>query len=161
MVDIALNWNDDGADIVIENGDILSDNGLATAVMISLFSDARAPESEVLPDGETSRRGWWGDYIGTTTGSLLWLSEREKTLPSTAAKKKRYCEDALKWLLDKNIAQKVEVTATIIKPQAVQIKINIYRGTSKDYSYLWEAMENYDSVSISNENISVEFIEKA
>ena len=60
MSDAALNWYDYGADIKVENGDIVPDNGLATSVLISLFTDARAPSPDALPPGESSLRGWWG-----------------------------------------------------------------------------------------------------
>ena len=61
MSDAALVWFPFGADININNGDLSADNGLATAVMISLFTDARAPDLTLLPAGENDVRGWWGD----------------------------------------------------------------------------------------------------
>lgn len=49
MGDAALNWYDFGADIKVENGDLLADQGLATSVLISLFTDARSPSEKLLP----------------------------------------------------------------------------------------------------------------
>ncbi|MEG2173151.1 MAG: phage GP46 family protein, partial [Desulfovibrionaceae bacterium] len=37
------------------------DDGLTRAVVISLFSDARALTDDILPDGSVSRRGFWAD----------------------------------------------------------------------------------------------------
>ncbi|WP_267881330.1 hypothetical protein [Xenorhabdus nematophila] len=39
MNDIALQWQVNGADIVIDHADILLDNSLSTAIIISLFTD--------------------------------------------------------------------------------------------------------------------------
>jgi len=159
MSDAALVWFPFGADINISNGDLSADNGLATAVMISLFTDARVPYLTLLPAGEEELRGWWGDIDTFKTGSLLWLINREKTLPEVATRAREACDDALKWLLDDEIAGKVEVTAQIIKPIGLEIIIKIYRGSSRRYSYLWDAIVNYESITVQNTGISIEFLE--
>lgn len=160
MTDAALNWFDYGADISIENGDIQADNGLATSVLISLFSDARAPSPAVLPIGEDSRRGWWGDLDAEDmTGSLLWLIRREKAIPEVAAKAQQYCVEALRWLKDEEIAESYSVEATIIKPFSLQIKISIVRGTARRYSYLWKAVEDYAGMVVQNTSVQLQFIE--
>jgi len=159
MSDAALVWFPFGADINISNGDLSADNGLATAVMISLFTDARAVDLTLLPAGENEVRGWWGDIDEFKTGSLLWLIKREKTLPEVAARAREACIDALAWLREDEIAEKVEITAEIIKPSGLEIVIKIYRGTSRRYSYLWDAIVNYESITVQNTGISIEFLE--
>lgn len=64
-------------------GGLASTAGLATAIILALFSDKRAPDHAVL-DG-TDRGGWVGDRIDvradlgeTDLGSWIWLYEREK-----------------------------------------------------------------------------------
>lgn len=159
MSDAALVWFPFGADININNGDLSPDNGLATAVMISLFTDARAPDLTLLPPGETELRGWWGDIDTFKTGSLLWLFSREKTLPGVAVDVKDACLQALEWIKDEEIAEKVEVFAEIVKPIGLNVIIKIYRGNAKRYSYLWDAIQNYDSITVQNTGISIEFLE--
>ena len=159
MSDAALVWFPFGADININNGDLSADNGLATAVMISLFTDARAPDLTLLPAGENDVRGWWGDIEEFKTGSLLWLIQREKTLPEVATRAREACLTALAWLEADKIAQKVEVSAAIVKPIGLDISIKIYRGESRRYSYLWDAIKNYESVTVQNTGISIEFLE--
>lgn len=160
MTDAALNWYDFGADINIENGDLAADNGLATGVLISLFSDARAPSESILPPGEKSLRGWWGDLDTTEkTGSLLWLINREKTISEVAERAREYCEECLRWVLDEQIAERITVETTLIKPQSLQIKILIERGTAKKYSYLWDGVKEYAGVTIQNTSIKLQFIE--
>jgi len=148
-----------GADINISNGDLSPDNGLATAVMISLFTDARAPGPDALPEGEDSLRGWWGDLDTFKTGSLLWTMAREKVLPVTAAKAREYCIDALAWIKSQGIASEIQVEADIVRPFGLEIKIRIYRGDSKRYAYLWDAIKTYESVTVQNTGISIDFIE--
>lgn len=77
--------------------DLQGDDGLMTAVIISLFTDARAHDDDPLPDERvgvsSDRRGWWGDCLpdaqGEQTlesiGSRLWLLWREKDLDSVVA----------------------------------------------------------------------------
>jgi phage gp46-like protein len=159
MSDAALVWFPFGADININNGDLSPDNGLATAVMISLLTDARAPDLSLLPDGENELRGWWGDIDDFKTGSLLWLINREKTLPGVAVRAREACINALEWLREEEIAEKVEVSAQIVKPLGLEIIIKIHRGTSRRYSYLWDAIVNYESITVQNTGISIEFLE--
>lgn len=160
MSDAALNWYDFGADISIENGDLAADEGLATGVLISLFTDARAPSESLLPPGEKSLRGWWGDLDETEkTGSLLWLINREKTISEVATRAREYCEDCLSWIVEEQIAEKVIIETLIIKPQSLQIKILIERGAAKKYSYLWDGVKEYAGVTIQNTSIKLQFIE--
>lgn len=110
--DIALKWQTNNADIVVKNADIALDNSVGTLVILSLFTDRRALASDVLPDGGTDRRGWWGDtYNQNAIGSRLWLLSREKQMSSVLHRAKFYAEEALKWLADDNHVRQVVVSA--------------------------------------------------
>lgn len=95
--------------------DLESDNGLETAVIISLFTDRRAKVDDILPDpNNLDRRGWWGDLAspdveGDQIGSRLWLLNREKTLESVLVRAKEYAEESLQWFLEDGAAKKIEV----------------------------------------------------
>jgi len=160
MSDAALNWFDFGADIKIENGDILADTGLATSVLIALFTDSRSPSELLLPPGEKQLKGWWGDLDERRkTGSLLWLINREKVLPEVATRAREYCLNALQWLLDEDIAQDVRVESLLVRPFSLQLRIFIERGTARRYSYLWEGVKEYAGVTVQNTSIQLQFIE--
>lgn len=159
MTDALLIWNDFGADINIQNGDIVSDNGLATAVLVSLFTDSRSPSEKLLPPGETELRGWWGDIGDEKTGSLLWLINREKVIPEVAERAREYCETALRWLREQDIAETVTIDAQLVRPSGLQISIKLERGSASRYSYLWEAVKEYAGVTVQNTTIRLQFIE--
>lgn len=111
--DIRLKWQINNADIVIENADIALDNSVGTLVIISLFTDRRALDSDVLPDGGTDRRGWWGDtYNQNQIGSRLWLLSREKQMSSVLTRAKYYAEEALAWLTEDKHIRNAVVSAT-------------------------------------------------
>lgn len=159
MSDGALIWFDFGADIQIENGDIVPDNGLANAVLISLFTDARAPDIIGLPPGETSLRGWWGQLAQRVIGSLLWLIMREKTTQEVAIRAKEFCDTALAWMVEEGVAAEVTVVPLIVKPSALQLTISITRGDSKQYAYLWDQVKNYVETTVQGTSIKLQFIE--
>ncbi len=101
-------------DLSIEDGDLESDDGLETAVIISLFTDRRARDDDELPDpNNPDRRGWWGDLVAEVAddqiGSRLWLLERSKTTPDVLVKAKEYAEEALSWMIEDDVAKKIEV----------------------------------------------------
>jgi phage gp46-like protein len=112
MTDIALKWIDAEPDAVVNGADLLRDDGLESAVIISLACDARADENDQLPIGEPSRRGWWGDQFSDAandrTGSKLWLLWREPRNAQTLERAKGYCEVALRWMIDDGVASSIE-----------------------------------------------------
>lgn len=160
MTDAKMLWFDFGGDIGVgSNMDLLQDDGLYTATLISLFTDRRAPLEAELPQDETSRRGWWNDALGgQKIGSLLWLINREKTLPEVAARAEEYCREALAWMIEQGIAAKVDIEAQIIKPIGLQLEIRITRGSSKQYAYLWEGVKNSAQLEAGNTSIKLQFI---
>lgn len=115
--DLRLAWNSKigAADIAIVANDLETGADLETAVLISLFTDRRAAEGDVLPDAERDRRGWWADAVplveGDQIGSRLWLLARAKRTPDTLERAREYAAEALRWLLDDAVATDVTVTA--------------------------------------------------
>ncbi|EML5157540.1 phage GP46 family protein [Morganella morganii] len=113
ICDIALKWQINNADIAVENADIVLDNSVGTLVIISLFTDRRALDSDVLPDGGNDRRGWWGDsYQKRPIGSRLWLLSREKQMSVVLRLAKFYAEEALEWMTEDGHIRSAVVSAT-------------------------------------------------
>jgi len=148
MTDLALVVKDNGLiDLNFNGGDFDLDEGLESAVLVSLFVDARATV-EQLPYGETSLRGYWGDIVtaveGDITGSLLWLLNRQKTLNSVASKAKEYAARALQWLIDDDVAKSVGIEALIIGNDCLRLDITISRPEGDEslrYDILWQAQK--------------------
>lgn len=145
-MDVKLAIKDLGGDISLQGFELETDNGLETAVVISLFTDRLAGKDDQLPDPTSGRRGWWGDSFsnkdGDKIGSRLWLLSREKQLPKVVARAKEYAEESLQWLVDDGIARSVSVTAEIVKQGVLGLLIVIDRPENPatyTYQYLWEA----------------------
>lgn len=92
---------------------------IASAVVISLFTDKRAPEGW-RPD-VTDRRGWWGDAVAAEgeapeeIGSHLWLLKNEVATERVAALAQTYATEALAWMLRDQVAASVTVEAGLIE----------------------------------------------
>ncbi len=158
MTDVALQWADGVADSSVAADDLLAEEGLQTAVVLSLFCHRRAESNDQLPPGETQRRGWWADAfasdISDRTGSKLWLLWREKRTDETLQRAKKYCEEALAWLIEDGVASTVVVatswasiaalTGSGVNPHeyALVIELEIVRPTgtheSYRYAYNWD-----------------------
>lgn len=135
MGDVMTRWSEFGGDWVVDGIDAASDDGLETAIILSLFTDRRAePEDDV-----TFRRGWWGDALpsadGDLIGSRLWLLRREKTLESVRLRAKAYAEEALKWLVDDRIARAVSVRAELLDRESIAIEVEVQRRREPAKSY--------------------------
>jgi phage gp46-like protein len=137
-----------GADYALEGLLLQDDNSLDTAVIISLFTNARASDDDVLPPGATDKQGSWMDSFpdveGDKIGSRLWLLDRAKLTQETVDKARFYCEEALAWLVTDGVAKAVNVVTEITRWHPLGIiaaKIDIVRpdGNIDRYKFasLW------------------------
>lgn len=137
MTDVALQYDPTTRtfDIAVgSNGDLVEDNGLDTAVMLSLYIDRRAEPDDEIPDGTNDRRGWWGGRIG----SRLWLLARAKEITDTLRDAKHYAEEALQWMIDAGAARAVAVTAEHIRTGVLGLLVVIEKPDGGRYEKLWE-----------------------
>lgn len=119
--DVALVWASfaEGGDIdaTIIDDDIGADQGLRTAVLLSLFIDRRALADDVLPSDDGDRRGWWGDEFaiveGDLIGSRLWLLDRSARRADIAQSAEEFAKEALAWMLEDRVASSVGATAEV------------------------------------------------
>lgn len=115
MTDLALIWDAAAhtGDLRVAGDDLAADGGVRTAVLLSLLTDRRAADGE-LPAGESDRRGWWGDTLapeGDRIGSRLWLLGREARRPDVVLRAEEYAREALEWLVEDGVAERVDVAA--------------------------------------------------
>ncbi|WP_233007148.1 phage GP46 family protein [Rheinheimera faecalis] len=125
------------AGLIIEGADI---GEISTLALISLFTDARADESDTLPDGSKDLRGWPGDsFYSEPWGSKLWLLYREKMTTDVRNKAVKYAEDALAWMLRDNgegvVAKSVQVTGSIPKFQTLALNVVITKPDGEVISF--------------------------
>ncbi|MFI5443666.1 phage GP46 family protein [Polaromonas sp. UC242_47] len=125
---------------------------LATPIILSLFTDARASLDDMLPANETNRRGWVGDEFMASSatdqrddwGTLLWLYYTGKVTDDVLGMVEFTCKEGLRWLIRAGIASRVDVTALwtgegldrlavrpqIYKPNQVTPVYDVLWGTS-------------------------------
>lgn len=146
MGDIASVWRKDGGDWQVRGPSLLADDGLHTAILISLFTDRLAEPSDELPGGSnlgSHRRGWWGDAYadvpGDLIGSRLWLLRREKRTVQTLRRAEEYAREALQWLLDDGIARTVTVVAEAPGTDVLALQVTVARSAEPVASYRFEA----------------------
>ena len=148
MADAAMVMTENGGELVLSGFDLARDDGLETAVIISLFTDRRASAEQLpveLPQDDL--RGYWGDIGNATpsdqTGSLLWLLAREKQLPQILGRAQQYCREALAWMVEDLVATRVEVTAEFVAQGWMLILVDIFRPTGSPvryrFNYEWAA----------------------
>lgn len=161
MTDIALIFDPLTltADLGVASGDMVKDDGLTTAVLMSLFTDRRAdPDDPVDPASPTGdRRGWPGDLLadaGDRIGSRLWLLQRAKLTEETRSLVEFYATESLQWLVDDGVATSVTCTATIAPPsplvaasEAIQLGVKIAKGAEvlARWSFVWNAQAGWSS----------------
>ena len=133
--ELGFDWAIDGAQLAV-------DDGLKTAVIISLFTDRRATTSDTLPDTGSDRRGWFGDDYssieGDQIGSHLWLLAREKQTAETLERARRYALDSLAWLKTDGVVQSVAVQASWLRAGVLLLEIQIERADSTSARYRFE-----------------------
>lgn len=146
MTDLALSLIDNGPaqpptiDLALAGYDLATEDGLRTAVIISLFTDRRVEADDEIPDGSDDRRGWWAD---PTLGSRLWLLARAKETPDTLARARTYAAESLQWLIDDGMATAIDVLAEWPRRGMLALRVTITiadRGRFEDvFNYALEA----------------------
>lgn len=103
MSDLTIMWHNGEGDLVALDDALLLDDTLTTAIIISLFTDARVE----------NQRGWWGNsFSQNELGSRLWTLSRAKQLASVLDEAQAYAEQALQWLIQDKQATHIEVNAS-------------------------------------------------
>ena len=123
MTDIALFFDPalQAWDIALDGGDLATDDGLATAIVLSIELDRLAHADDPLPKG-AGRRGWWGDRVAPLArpaqgnggnpdriGSRLWTLQQERQLPAVLTRAKGILAEALAWLTEDGWASAVDI----------------------------------------------------
>ncbi len=120
--DLALIWSSTTGDadltLIAFDSDVTADQGLTTAVLLSLFTDRRANNDDKPPSGDPQdRRGWWADQFaavaGDKFGSRLWLLDRSKRTNETALRTDEYVREALAWMVEDRVVSSIDVTVEL------------------------------------------------
>jgi len=140
MPDIRIVWNaaQGIGDWSVAVDDLDTSDTLQTAVLLSLFTDKRAPDD--LKIYSADQRGWWGDtYSDRALGSLLWTLERaiKSDGPEVLRRAEGYCSDALQWLIDDGVAATITVTASWISETNLGVYIVITQPSGDVARYTW------------------------
>lgn len=144
---IQLLWDNKAQtiDLQRDGGNIVDNELLDTAVLISLFTRRRARDDDKLPDSKGHREGWWADAFsevdGDQIGSRLWLLSRSTPTRRTLNLAKAYCEEALQWLIDDGIAESVDVTVERYNQDTIAVAVEILKPTrpTTRWSGVWQA----------------------
>lgn len=143
---MALVWASGSADLAVAADDVLSDEGLQTAVALSLFTDRRAEDDDSLPAEDGDRRGWWADEFaeraGDRIGSRLWLLDRSTQRDDVLREAEEFDREALAWMIEDRVTDRIDVAVTADHGGLVHA-ITIYRpgGTQVSFRFArpWDA----------------------
>ena len=140
--DFLLRQDEDGVyDLRIADRDFETVDGFETAILTSLFTDARAPASAV--ERATDRRGWTGDILtaaeGRSLGSLLWTYEQSRLTQDIRNQIAVAAERALRWMVQDGEARSVaaRVISGDVRSVSLQIDITTIGGDVQSYVVLW------------------------
>lgn len=136
MADLALKWDGVIGDLEFGEMDIVTDDSLKSAILISIFTDKRH-------EGE---RGCWIDsFEDDPVGSRLWLLDREKKISEIPLRANEYVRESLQWLIRDGIVKSVKVDSYIEGQNILQIPIEVTKPDGKKVNYqfdsVWRALE--------------------
>ena len=136
----------DCIDLKIVDGDLAPDNGLETAVLVSLWSD-RYVQPEDLPNEAEDPRGWWADAISDPPedriGSRIWLFYRGKITTDAAVGIRSAILEALDWMREEGIAVTINVTTQVIANTRIDFDVQIFKPSGDDipFKFAWDGQE--------------------
>jgi len=150
MQDMKVIETDGRFDISFENGDIAKEDGFDTAILVSWFTDARAPANLVaIPE---KRRGWIANSVSPIEGvedrdlgGLLWLTDQRRLTPTTRNATVDFGRKALAWFVEDGLLSRVDVEAITISKLGIRlgaIMTALNGKTESRYFNLWELTGN-------------------
>jgi len=135
------------ADMQVQGNALLRDPGLETAVLISLFSDARAANDDALPGTQKLRGGYFGSLlVGFNFGSKLWLLGRSKIDATTLKLAEQYAQEALEWMITDSIAETIEATAVKASNRQIDFTVTINRKNVDDVYFKFYVNWQYQTI---------------
>jgi phage gp46-like protein len=137
MPDLRITVTEQGSDLVLSGGDLAVEEGLETAVLLSLFTDRRARE---LPEGETDPRGWWAEAQDDRWGSQLWTLSRSKLTRANVERARAYALEALAWLTADGILERVEVDVQSSDTMLL-LEVRLVRGSATRWPSVWAGVQ--------------------
>lgn len=136
---------------LLSNGFLDETQELANYVKVALMSDRLSDPDEVRPDPDSDdRRGWWGDldaraiWKGWPIGCRNWLLTRAKITDvqswegATVARAENYTRDALQAMVDLNMCSFIDVRATRVDVDRIDVSVIIYRGNVPEIELLFQ-----------------------
>lgn len=144
--DAVLNTNPVGDEVLYDlqigaDGDIVTEDQLDTAILVGLFTDARAASYEIVKP--QLRRGWVGDLEldpGESLGSKLWLIDQERLTAAVLGRAADYARAGLQPLVDDGIATSV-ATRGFVDGQRGVLSIEIRKPNGRadaKFVSLWD-----------------------
>lgn len=129
-------------------GDLQTGDLLASAVIASLLTWRLADPNDDTSDYGGDRQGWWGDSYAAEAndliGSRLWLLFRSKLNANTLVQIRQFCEESLAWLIEDQVASRVDVQVERFELNSVAVLLTVYRrdGTFRVLRFdgIWEAI---------------------
>lgn len=137
----------DGSEFVIKNGLVMPDEGLKTAVYLSLFGG-----NEDDTEGGKNSKTWWGNrLIGVRDDEklvnhfLLFIRSVPITSKNIVLAEEEAMRD-LQWMKDNGISDSIGVKIYMVEKNRIELKITIEKNgdslESEVFNVQWEAMKN-------------------
>lgn len=143
MQDIALDNSKGYYDISVTNGDFTSTDGLDTAILVSMFVDKRAAESEV-PEASL-RRGWIGNEQNADPnyelGSKLWLLYQSRSTREILNRSIDLLKGALLWMIEDSLVKDISVSGTR-SGGGITLSVTFLRFDKSTFSHQFSLWEN-------------------
>lgn len=131
MIGLQIDHETGSIDLAFDGG-LLEEDSFVTDVLISLFTDKRAPDySGLAPE---DRRGWWGD---ATWGSKIWQLMRRPLNAELLTQLRKAVEECLEWMIEAEILKSVTVTATRESRDMVSLVVRLERSDAQKWEVTW------------------------
>lgn len=125
--DILIYSTNDGGEIQLDENDLfVNDNGFDSAIYLSLFGG----NSEDNGTAATEKNEYWGNDLDLNdpdrqlTSRLQYILTGYPATPSNLNKVKLAAKEDLQWMLNNEIIDELEITATIPRRNYLSLEIN-------------------------------------
>lgn len=146
MQDVLIRKSGSFYEVQVENGNIESVDGLESTIVVSLFTDARAP-ADIVPDA-IRRRGWVGNILNENLeeiGSLLWLLDQSRLTTLDINEARIHALNCLQPLINRGIVNGIDVEVSKTEIDVlIKIIFSDLENITDEYITLWRVTSAFN-----------------
>jgi phage gp46-like protein len=123
---VLLSWSEEGGDICVLDGPIVTADSLATELLVHLYTDRAPGTGDPVPEGVVRRGNWQRSFdADACKGSKLWMLPYVRPLSRALALASSWAQEAVEPLVTRKRVRSIVTSAERLGREAIGITLDV------------------------------------